>query len=121
MIQLKDLKQFQLNAGFRLSDMVQSHKDGGFGIRYDQDTGEGTALPLPSKGNHRFRENTDSGSQCAAFEEWNHTVDHEPQRSHFSNIEQPQARWKILLASARRHPSVRTWRYELFRLGRHND
>ena len=40
MIKLKDLKQFQLNAGLRLSDMVQSHKDGRFGIRYDQDTGK---------------------------------------------------------------------------------
>ena len=40
MIQLKDLKQFQLDAGLRLSDMVQSHKDGRFGVRYDQDTGE---------------------------------------------------------------------------------
>ena len=40
MIQLEDLKQFQLNASLRLSDMVQSHKDGRFGVRYDQDTGK---------------------------------------------------------------------------------
>ena len=39
MIQLKDLKPFQLDAGYRLSDMVKSHKNGDFKPRFDPETG----------------------------------------------------------------------------------